>query len=356
MCAFSKRYKASPYWAFLAGLVALGFGANVMAQPASDTPSGGVTSLTNKRVTYEVSSTHYHKMQRNGVVAIVVDNAANAIVTSSVAADELKTHRAGYSGLGYLGRVDEGRNLFVPTYAGLNYEHIHDGDTRNLIEKFEPRRFPLELRVVDQYTVELYQAPTGNFHLESCGRYAMLADGTIEYTFECIPRKKTFTRDFIGLFWASYIHQPGDKAIHIRGRNADDSDGPTRWIKAITPKHGELAGHAPAGRPELPEIDAEFPLTLVNHPSRYVATEPWYFGVSGDHAYVQMFRERDNIWIVQSPSGGGDGNPAWDFQWFSSQARVDHVYGFKMRAAYLPYIDKLRLAEFAKAQLAALNQ
>ncbi len=289
----------------------------------------GVTSLTNASVEYRVAENHHVVLQRGEVTAVLVDNAA-------VDLPELPGHRAGYNGVASLVHRRRTTNLFVPSVAGLNFEHIHDGTSEGLEEKFEPRKFPMELRIVDRHTVEIYQPPTGNWKLESCGRYAMLEDGTIEYTFECIPRAGGYRNGFIGLFWASYIQSPEDKSIHFKGQ-LRGSDAATAWIKAVTPEHGIDSTHAPAAFPDIVNVEADFPLTLVNHPSRYVYAEPWYIGVSHNMAYVQMFRARDRIWLAQSPSGGGRGNPAWDFQWFIPNYKVGEAYGFQMRAAYLPF-------------------
>ena len=93
----------------------------------------------------------------------------------------------------------------------------------------------------------------------------------------------------------------------------------------------------------------------MNHPSKYVYTEPWYLGVGHGMAYVLMFRLRDRIWMAQSPSGGGQGNPAWDFQWFIPEYRVGEAYGFVMRAAYLPYESREQIERETRKQRESLR-
>ena len=291
-----------------------------------------VTSLTNSSVLYSVPTTHYVKIERGPIRMVIADNEA-------IDAPGLAGHRAGYNGIASLTHTSRSENLFVPTVAGLNFEHIHDGSSAVDKERFEPRRAAMSLRVIDEFTVEVHQPPTPNWKLESCGRYQLLADGTIEYTFECIPRDATFQQGYIGLFWASYIDRPEDKAIHFLGREKA-SHSPASWIRATSPRHGVESTHPPDGPlPDL-KIDPNFSLTLVNHPSKYVYTEPWFYGVSHGMALVQMFRPSDRIWFAQSPTGGGEQNPAWDFQWFIPDFQVGEAYGFVMRMAYVPYRDR----------------
>jgi hypothetical protein len=308
----------------------------------------GITSLTNANVQYEVVPEGYARLRRGPIELVLVDNRAHQL-------PEAPGHRAGYNGIAVLLHEQQSRTLFVPEYAGLNFEHIHDGTSEGLAEPFEPRVFSMELRRVDEHTYELYQPPTGNFQLESCGRYRLLPDGVIEYTLECVPRQGTFRRGFMGLFWASYIHQPEDLSIWFLGHEADGEQRP-EWIHGVTPRHGVDATHPPAEAGFLPRIDADFRLTLVNHPSRYVHTSGWYFGVCRGMAWLQVFRRRDRIWLAQSPSGGGQGNPAWDFQWFVPDCRPGEAYGFVMRAAYVPFENREQIARLAARLQAELEQ
>jgi len=163
-----------------------------------------------------------------------------------------------------------------------------------------------------------------------------------------------FHNKTIGLFWASYIHKPDDRAIYFYGRRAGTKHKAS-WIKGVTPSHGVDSTHPPAyGRPKI-EFDPEFPLTLANHPSKHVYTEPWYYGISHGMAYVQMFRNRDSIWLAQSPTGGGATNPAWDFQWFIQNYEVNQAYGFVMRAAYLPFKSREQVVSATLSHRRALN-
>lgn len=288
------------------------------------------TSLSDSAAEFHVPKQHYVILERAGVRAIVVDN-------SAVDDDVVPGHHAGYSGLASLSHTRRSENLFVPGYAGLNFEHIHDGTIHQRRTLFEPRNSPMQLRVIDEFTCELYQAATPHWKLESCLRYCMLEDGTIEMTLECIPQAETFANGYVGLFWASYIHQPESLDIHFKGHGVNEGPDHTRWIRGVTSAHGTLATHLASNDRRRFSHDEEFPLSLVFNRSHYVFTEPWYFGVSHKMAYVLMFRPIDDIRMTQSPSGAGEGNPAWDFQFFIPDYRQGHLYQMVLRAMYTPF-------------------
>ena len=286
-----------------------------------------LTTLSDPRIRFSVPDSSYVLLGRGDVQAVVVNNDA---VDDGV----LNGHRAGYSGVASLTHRKRPENLFVASYAGLNFEHIHDGTVRDPKILFEPRNAPMKLRVIDGHTAELYQPPTPTWQLESCLRYHMLDDGTIEMTLECIPHRETFRNGYIGLFWASYIHQPESLDIHFKGRS---DGGPNGWIRGVTPRHGVVPTHLAVDDDRMFPHDAGFPLTLVFNRSRHRYTQAWYYGVSHGMALVCIFRPDDRIRISQSPSGGGRGNPAWDFQFLIPDYKVGRRYGMVMRTMYLPF-------------------
>lgn len=306
-----------------------------------------LTTLSDASICYRVPEKPYQILKRAGLQAVIVDN-------REVNDDVLPGHRAGYSGVASLTSDSQRENLFVPAVAGLNFEHIHDGTVKDRKILFEPRNHPMELRVIDEFTVELYQTPTPTWGLESCHRYRLLPDGSIEMTFECIPRRATFKNGYIGLFWASYMNQPESLDIHFRG--FDEGQLPTaRWIRGITPAHGTLPTHLAADDNREFAHDADFPLTLVFNRSKHRFTEPWFFGVSQGQAYVQMFRPQDRVRLTQSPSGGGQGNPAWDFQFFIDKFELNHRYQFVMRAMLLPYESAEQIEKATRTHRVALT-
>ena len=125
--------------------------------PGLGTAQPALTSLANPEVRYAVPDKPYVVLRHGGLEAVVVDNRA---VDDAV----LPGHRAGYHGLASLKHDRQPRNLFVPAYAGLNFEHIHDGTFQKREVLYEPRFVPMELRVIDARTAELHQAPTPFWH------------------------------------------------------------------------------------------------------------------------------------------------------------------------------------------------
>ncbi|MEL0120085.1 MAG: hypothetical protein VXB01_14190 [Opitutae bacterium] len=332
-----KRY---PHLALVSGLIFLAIVLNAEEGPYR-------TSLSSQPGTFKSALNPYVILQRGDIEAVIVNNQA-------VDDEVLPKHRAGYSGVASLKHKQQPSNLFVPSYAGLNFEHIHDGTVQDRNTLFEPRNFPMELRIIDEHTVDLYQKPTPHYKLESCHRHHLLEDGTIEMTFECIPHCNTFTNGYIGLFWASYIHQPESLDIHFIGREKTVSTG-KKWVRGITPTHGVNSTHISPNDHRHFTHDPKFPLTLVFNHSKYHYIEPWYYGISHNMAFAQIFRTKDQVRLTQSPSGGGRGNPAWDFQYFIENPTVGQRYQFIMRCMYIPLQSPKHIEQSSQQHRRALN-
>jgi hypothetical protein len=249
-------------------------------------------------------------------------------------------HKAGYNGVAELRRgANDTKNLFVPNYAGLNLEHIFSGDATSYgWNIFEPRRAPMQLIRHSTNRVELRQEKTEHWPMRS--RLVFKGDkDAIDLTYYGTPLADAWKKHgYIGVFFASYINAPEDMAIQFIGRSRTGrGDAQPRWIKHLPEKHGLAANHRPAGSTWDPPVDDGFKIELASGISDFEYLYPFYFGRSGENAFVLMFertRAEGELRFAQSPSGGGKGNPAWDFVYFRRDYAVNREFSFRVRAIY----------------------
>jgi hypothetical protein len=258
------------------------------------------------------------------LTAVVGDNSASG------------AHRAGYNGVWSLTHKTEATNLFVPAVAGLNFEHIFDGDKRDTDGGtkvfFEPRNAPMTLKRVSDSEAELHQEPTPTFHLESWTRFKLVAPHYIDMTFRCVPTQHAFAHGYVGLFWASYVNAPDDRSIYFLGGKL--------WQQLCTQKHDDES----TVRHKDDKIELKFTEgyrdALYRNLSPLRFDEPFYYGLFKKHVYVVMFDRSEGVRFSHSPSGGGVNqeakttNPAWDFQFLVPKYEVKKEYGFRARVVY----------------------
>jgi len=220
--------------------------------------------------------------------------------------------------------------------AGLNFEHIFDGekDQLNLSGDrkifFEPRNHPMEYRRLAADEAELHQTPTPTYHLESWSRFKLVPPHYVDFMFRCKPHQHAFRYGYIGLFWANYINAPENKSIYFR-----DSKG---WVQLCTQEHNNQS--------TVRHVDDKLELKFLDVPQQCLYknfsplrfAEPFFFGYIGTtHVFLLMFDRTDGIRFSHSPSSGGAPsfpNPAWDFQHIIPRYDVMQDYSFRARAVY----------------------
>ena len=241
--------------------------------------------------------------------------------------------RYGYNGIHRLIHRTNPKPLF--DVAGLNLEHIYDGDKdqRNLAGDkkifFEPRNHPMTLTKISDSEAELHQEGTPNYGLESWTRFKLVAPHCIDFTFRCMPHQLVFVNGYIGLFRASTIAAPEDKSLYFR-----DEKG---WVQYCTQAHNDEStvlhkdDKTQLRFTEVPEQ------CLYKNFSPLKFSDPFYTGYFGTHQWILMFDRAEGIRFCHSPSSGGVPsfpNPAWDFQYIIPGYKVLQEYGFRARAVY----------------------
>jgi hypothetical protein len=256
-----------------------------------------------------------------------------AIIGDNSAADG---HRAGYNGLWSLKHRTEPTDLFVPAVAGLNLEHIFDGDKRDNDDSgkifFEPRHAPMAFRKLSNVEAELHQPPTPTFHLESWTRFQLVAPHYVDFSFRCVARQHAFRHGYIGLFWASYINAPEDKSMYFRGSNL--------WQQLCTHRHNDES----TLRHRDDKIELKFSPglrdALYKNLSPLRMDLPLFYGLFRQHVLAVLFDRTAGIRLTHSPSGGGVNaeaqttNPAWDFQFLLPRYEVNTEYSLRARLVY----------------------
>jgi hypothetical protein len=284
--------------------------------------------------TAEATGTHTGSLDTAKLHVVIADNEAYA-----------PAHQAGYNGVAELRPSGLNQpNLFVPLYSGLNLEHIFSGDAGSYgWHIFEPRQAPMALRRISKRRVELNQQRTEHWPLRSRLAFEVKGDA-IDLTYYGTPLEDVWKRHgYVGVFFASYIQSPEDMAIQFIGRSRPGrGDATPRWIKHLPERHGVAASHRPAGSTWDPSFDEGFNLTLASGFSDLEYVHPFYFGRSGENVLVLMFDKPHaggEMRFAQSPSGGGTGNPAWDFVYFRRDYAVGHEFSFRVRAVYRKFTN-----------------
>lgn len=206
------------------------------------------------------------------LTAVIGDNAAHG------------EHRAGYNGVWSLRHWRCARSLFVPAYAGLNHEHIFNGDAEDEPGVFfEPRVAPMTFKKLAPDEAELHQPPTPTFHLESQTRFRLLAPHYLDMTYRCVAHQHVFHRGYIGLFWASYLNAPDDKSMYFFGGGEGQAAG---WTQLCTQQHNDQSTvrHRADGLELSFRADGRPTLFRSLSPLRFDA--PLFYGVFDDLMWI----------------------------------------------------------------------
>lgn len=228
-------------------------------------------------------------------------------------------------------------DTFAPQLVGLNYELIFDGHCNDHDLNFEPRRAPCALTpLADGTGVELHWPPTPHWGLEARITLRAVEPDMVDAEYAFTPTRRSAAGNLLGVFFANYMNQPPDLAHRFFGREAD---GPERTLRHASPEHGVLSTHRRAGEPAYPPMGDVAAAWMYASFSDVVFTRPYFWGAVQGVTAVWMFDPAEGLRLAHSPTGGGEGNPAWDYIFLMYDYEVGRTYRWRSRLILRPLAD-----------------
>ncbi len=235
--------------------------------------------------------------------------------------------------------------------AGLNFEHVISGHS-DAANWFAPRNGPYRLyRLADPNSVVLVRRHDESpWALESSTRYTVTAPHYIDFEFACRPHdaRRFGDRRAAVLFWADYMNNVEDVALHFRG--VSEAGGEEKWIAADAPPgHPDYVGggtYRSLKSPGFPyDEDHNFKLNLWSYDyPRF--TKPFYYGRAANGMtlmlmFDRMYSEEDEIRmsLFKFKVGEQVKRPAWDFQYVIRRIETGKQYGFRGRLVWKKFVS-----------------
>jgi len=234
--------------------------------------------------------------------------------------------------------------------AGFNFEHIISGH-RNPNNAFAPRRgkMPLYPRPDGKSAMLVRRWEDDPWAMSSTLVYTLTKPHYVDLDFRCVPHDPALfgTRRYAILFFANYMNDVNDVAIHFRG--IERADQPEKWIAADAPKgHPDWnrgGTYRSASASDLAyDPDHNFKLNSWSYDNPRF-TKPFYYGLSTKGmAFILMFNKmftetdevRFSLFKFKLPRFP---RPAWDFQYVIRNIQADKEYGFKARLVWKRFVS-----------------
>lgn len=235
--------------------------------------------------------------------------------------------------------------------AGLNFEHIISGH-QSPNNAFTPRKGPFPMAVLqDGKSVRLTRKTEDDpWAMSSELTYTVTPPHYVDMDFRCTPHDASLfgERRYAVLFFANYMNDVEDLALHFRGKAGPDAE--ETWIAADAPPgHADWNQGGTYRSVDAADLtydaDLNFRLNSWSYDWPRI-TQPFYYGratrgmtlmLMFDRMHSDVDEIRFSLFKFKTKKHP---RPAWDFQYVIKGIEAEREYGFRARLVWKRFVNE----------------